>query len=1059
MNPTVGGRPQTPFEVTKTSPHTAEQAQVAARELETKTQSEATKELPSVQNKSTLASWTSKLASLAVGISFPIVSVGACLFGIYQQYSKATAGGQTAGTSSTSNSINANATTADSAAINNAANISILKVLSSALHQAYQDVSLKAKTNLNSSKMTEFSQRMIDLIRSATSSIVSRAIGDESDKLKALAPRGRSQYESISHELKDEKGQTVGTEQVDRVATNTILANSLRAEIAFLSKSPNTNNEARIKRCQEKLESLKGCDTWTDPNLSRELFNRYGFTRGIKQLVSGACNLRIQSMEIGDTKLSFLRFGIVWDARNGLTSLKELNELKKDFDACAAGKSSRGEFNTAILNRLAKLDALPAKTADEKAAIAHCKEQLQSFLFKTPNEFPSFDKINFINHFIDDRESALLDQMLGPVLMNMRDQYKGGGELKMFHLGLLNPIASTDFQKNGWAHSEPNQIGDMQAVMERLNGCTIKVRERGNPDNPDNPTGSFFHKGDDGKLTLYLDPADLDIKDGSGTKECGLKAGEKITLQTIFMNISVQDKPTTKPKNEGVQQEINKNGIEELDKWIKILPDNSKKTELQDKLTEIKARLEPAPPTVGESSFDLASELLLIASEFAAISEGCLSCKDRGGTVAEMVVIKALKQASKVDEKQMKKLLGEIFSSKSPCLKVIADCTGVLNAKVNYILLPIAKSVALSESVKVAFAAISGSLVSKPPAPPHVDVKAILDGIFPGIAPSKQGEIKKRLDAYAVACGIHPNQMYANIQNGKLVAQEIALGNLNGPFKTEDLRDFDWFMRAHQAKDDGNLYLKGIMVFPDPDGHFAAFIENVRGTYHGQDVAPYERLSSHYPEKARTRTMSKGIDASPRRGAPPMELAGEGNHTFLAIAFEENGTKVVALKNEGYSAAPITNTIHGSAIDRLVDNILHGLAWIQKKGPLSRFQTTSESTDSSYADRKEDQLPKDVAEALKKIDVDRLRDNAPEGNKTAVKEAYQNLKNSNQLGCDYGMQELHAYLSTLSSTDEDVKDVITKIEGYSKPESPIKPRGNEVIMPSIQELLSRPTPA
>lgn len=261
-------------------------------------------------------------------------------------------------------------------------------------------------------------------------------------------------------------------------------------------------------------------------------------------------------------------------------------------------------------------------------------------------------------------------------------------------MGLLNQNAADDFQNSGWAHFEGNQILDMQAAFESIDNLEIQVRDE---------RGTFFDDTVDGKTILYVCASEVGWKDNMP---------KELKLETCFMNLSVQGHTT----NDGIQAEVNKKEMAKLGSW---LPQNK---EVLAKFNELNNRLEIEK----ESSFELAADIALFASSVSAMSEGCLSCKDRGGTLAEIIAIKSMEtnlkdyhkiggtdhqQALKDIDDTMRKFSNEIFEEDGPVVKVVNDCTGVKVAKVDFRELkrmdPINR---IKELGKVAFAALTGGL-------------------------------------------------------------------------------------------------------------------------------------------------------------------------------------------------------------------------------------------------------------------------------------------------------------------------------------------------------------
>lgn len=548
---------------------------------------------------------------------------------------------------------------------------------------------------------------------------IAPAAGDEVSTGGNL--KGRDQY-AVIHKEFEKDGVEYGKEVVTRIDTITNREKSLEARKEHLEaklQDPNLTTESRkfierqiagIVKESDSLENSKHTK-WVGSNHSRDVLEGNGIQNDRNNMISCSVNLREQRILMNkpngtQAEISMLRYGAIWDARNGLTSLAELKSLDAENKACNGDFAKITALNARIDKRLAELNAMHKKypSDDQQFIISEAKRKLEAFR-------PGASEVQK-NEIVQDREKFLRDQTLDPIKLHLKNNISkmikntsGENVMRMTHIGLLNSESDVDFQKSGWAHIESNQIADMQAAFASIDNLKIKVR---------NEPGTFFDEHEDGSVVMYVSKADIGWK-GDVPSE--------IKLETCFMNVSVQGHTT----NDGIQAEINRAGIAKLASWIataNLRPEQEK--ELTEELNNIKARLEGDRQ---ESSFDLAAELALLADKLSAISEGCLSCKDRGGTVAEMIAIKGMErnwtkgvstEDLKKHGKAFQKFFNEMLDASSPCVKVINDCTGTAIAKVDIRLLKEMDRISrVANGFKFASAAVSGGFDVTPAVKPE----------------------------------------------------------------------------------------------------------------------------------------------------------------------------------------------------------------------------------------------------------------------------------------------------------------------------------------------------
>lgn len=371
---------------------------------------------------------------------------------------------------------------------------------------------------------------------------------------------------------------------------------------------------------------------------------------------------------------------------------------------------------------------------------------------------------------------------------------------------------------------------------------------------------------------------------------------------------------------------------------------------------------------------------------------------------------------------------------------------------------------------------------------------AVLEELFPDLSPEQLKVVGDRLDSFAFACDISTDKMYSMIKAGKEIAEEIESGANKKYYKTSDMVNFDWYLRSQMAKMN-TLYIHGTVKFPDPDLKFLEFTLHTRSTFHGNRERIYSRISSHWPElrkkiyeprllpngeyiafnKKDAKSYKKlnpgckirifkkphfGIDASNRK-AKSLRLAGGNKKTFLIMNFNEKSldnqeVPMIAIKNEGHSAAPITSFSHLKSTTR------HGMQWAIKKGPIRRFIRKQSPSHPEFVDRKEDTLNKVI---LDNLDLIHLKNK-----NTPI--TYQALKSTDKLGSDYSLETLKDHLEALAKYVVDEKEadaiqtILIEINNIYKNQEELsegwkhkfRPRSEECLLPTIQEMLDGKVP-
>jgi hypothetical protein len=601
--------------------------------------------------------------------------------------------------------------------------------------QATQVLSNSTTRKLGDRKASRLAQNRIpERVNSEPVLQIDRRNNDGDLEVKPPSLAADKKFEKIEDQFMH-KGKEIGSETIVRSDVVDKKLSSLNEKIVFLEKELNKDgitesDKSKIKteigKCRRDIKSCEFCKTnhrevnWIGSNHSRNCLKGEGsFLEKRENIVAAAVNNRTQTVKMGDSKeINFQRLGAVWDPRNGLVNLTDLknhmesyNKLTKNIDRPLSHEDIHNinEHNNKLEGEISELELSKKNfsSIDQIALINETKTKLGKM--KVPvengqiNAVKNAENLTEIHNWVGDRERFLREQLLEVIQSHLSTNSHligDDGNFPIMHLSLINEKSKYDFQESGWAHVEGNQIKDMSAIFNSLDNCTIEVGK----------DGPFFYEKD-GKTILCLKEED--------NPSLAVKA-KPITLKTFYMNISVQDK---NPGKDGIQGNVNKEGIDRLRKFISSLPEDKMtaigKSKTLDGLREVERRLNN-----GESSFVLATKLMSVTEKAIALSEGCLSCKDRGGTVAELFAIDQITQhqlesfPSKKEEEGIlenkQRLIDDILTNnKSPCIQVVNDCAGVsVNAaKVDPQKLPIGKQAKMEAYLKIGKGLANGRIV------------------------------------------------------------------------------------------------------------------------------------------------------------------------------------------------------------------------------------------------------------------------------------------------------------------------------------------------------------
>lgn len=466
--------------------------------------------------------------------------------------------------------------------------------------------------------------------------------------------QGPSTGREIATEFKSRDGKrTYGKETISEIAGIDNHIEIYEKKKAYLEEKLVTLTDEkekaecrnRIRECEEKIknanEQKKYFKTdWINSNYTRDVLRAAdNIEDANKKFISAPVNFRHQKLEVnGKEEIGFFRCGIMHDPRNGYTDLMELRELQRYGQL-----HDSAEYEAEVDRKIADLQKMNPKTDKQRQAVDHAIN-----LFKKCRGSPAY--LDFV---IQDRKAFLEDQMTQLVSAQIEENLSLCGDLgnrsnfTMFHLGLLNRKAKYLKNENGWVHIEEHMMADMAQIFKEWRGKTLLFDGK----------GPFVD--DQGVVHLPME-----LRDANGNPKI-------LKLQSFFMNTSVQ----VHTKNDGIQATIN---LETRFAMGDILEGETE--EFKKCMDRIVLK--------GESSFEVAEDLLLALPENAAKSQGCLSCKDRGGTVGARVVLRKLEKAAKLTQSTMNRFVNAMYDEDKGLIGIIKRNTGAKVAKVDPTLIP-----------------------------------------------------------------------------------------------------------------------------------------------------------------------------------------------------------------------------------------------------------------------------------------------------------------------------------------------------------------------------------
>ncbi len=355
------------------------------------------------------------------------------------------------------------------------------------------------------------------------------------------------------------------------------------------------------------------------------------FADAIGQACLGApINFRYHTSEAGG---AHFRLGAFSYAANNHTNLQELQDLRHN-------DTKRREKIDSLEAQCNQLKTDPVKNARKIESLQYAIAELQN-----------------INIAISKRDLVLRMQFLH--LLQAQIQKNPGkiqdGTFELAHVAFLNRNKK-EFADSGWGHFEENQMRDMQQIFHDLN-LTTAIIDRNGP---------FI----DANCKLHVCPP---------AGQDHLKDGEEFTLNTHFLNVSVQGNV----RNDGCQAVINEDALIRLIAMVEKRPFTEDNDAALMLLLGIQRELR-----AGRSNYSLAEDLgVAMAKLGIPFSIGCLSAKDRTGMVSARIILRHIfeemdkevsggKADAKETEKRKQKMAKDIFNKLGCAAGVVFDNTG-----------------------------------------------------------------------------------------------------------------------------------------------------------------------------------------------------------------------------------------------------------------------------------------------------------------------------------------------------------------------------------------------
>ncbi|MBA3723220.1 MAG: hypothetical protein H0W88_12580, partial [Parachlamydiaceae bacterium] len=291
---------------------------------------------------------------------------------------------------------------------------------------AKSDVTRNVQKNFWEHLSSAISETNVLIRGGAIESKISPAEGDETITREGL--RGRDKYDIIDKKFVAKDGTELGKETVLRIDTITQRKASLNSKIKFLDDkllNGGITDSKELKHINQQLKEAKdqlgACNNkkynWMGSNDSREILKGNNIENDRKNNIPVAVNQRTQNITTilpysnEEKTLSMQRFGAIWDPRNGLINLKELQSYSNDLK----DPSKSQNLNAKIDARVAELESLRMKynTNDQLFIIGESIRTLDAFR----SDSGSPEKQTAI---INERKSLLRDKALEQIKLQLQ---------------------------------------------------------------------------------------------------------------------------------------------------------------------------------------------------------------------------------------------------------------------------------------------------------------------------------------------------------------------------------------------------------------------------------------------------------------------------------------------------------------------------------------------------------------------------------------------------------------------------------------------------------------
>lgn len=398
--------------------------------------------------------------------------------------------------------------------------------------------------------------------------------------------------EIIYDQFYDTQGNEIGREVVTRIKTVEVYKQQLHTELEYLQKAKLENLvdqytvEKRIQRVEKKMKYANHMLTeWASTNSGRYIFSKLSENEAREIGVPVLRNLRQHLLRIGDIGISVNRSGAVTDLGHAETNLMEivdfeyltkLNPAERPIDAKIY--HFKDYYGVDITNQSARLELIRLMRSRIKKAYG-------------PQQLAHIKDIE------EDRRAILQSQVFQDLLVHFRTKPADQEQVLYSRLAYLDPTKPPEIDRTtNYHNNEKNQFLDMKAIYDELDGAELIF---------DLKTTEGPYIDLQGRIHM--------------PKDCcheRLNTGSSITLNTVFMNCSVQNNQ----KNEGLQKIVNREAMQKL--RMLGLPENQSKRVID---------VENDIMNKKETDFDLAHQITDFLKEISYMSVDCYGGKDRTG--------------------------------------------------------------------------------------------------------------------------------------------------------------------------------------------------------------------------------------------------------------------------------------------------------------------------------------------------------------------------------------------------------------------------------------------